>query len=106
MNTQKALAKITRLGPGIYECGFCGLFSGYLHIDKSKDGFHVMWMSGKTSHNALWGPAISVEYKHDGSIGFVGKSAFSMWPVRNQNEIEYLTDKISEKIKKLNPSPY
>lgn len=94
VDTRQVRRHLELLGDGPHHCGW---FSGWIVVERIGSGFDVMWCSGETTHSPLAGPAISVEFQENG-IGWVFKSAISMWPVRSDKERERLTKWMIRKV--------
>lgn len=88
--------KLKVLGEGLY---YCGWFKGWIEIERIDGGYSVMWCSGKTTHNPLVGPSVSVDYMDNGEIGMVFKTNLMLWEVRDENKKQYFIKWLSEKIK-------
>ena len=68
-----------------------------------KDGYDVMWTSGKETHQPLNGPAYSLVFSEQG-IDRVFESALSMWPVEGKDKrldvARFMEGKIDKAFKK------
>ena len=96
MDNSITMYLLSELGEGLHSCGW---FGGWITVESNGDGYDVMWCSGKYTHNPLFGSAISVEFFNN-QIGWVFKSAISMWPVRDEDEQQNWAEWIKEKVSK------
>ena len=77
--------------------------TGYLWIDDEADRFNVSTADGKTSS---YSPVYSVNFRKDngeraagpGDLTGVYKTAISLWPVWNMDEVVNIFNKISAKV--------
>lgn len=92
----EVIQDLKRLGEGLHSCGW---FGGWIEVEKEDDVWEVMWCSGKSMHQPLCGPAISVEY-FGWYIKNVYKSAISMWIVDEKSDRLYWAGWLAKKISK------
>lgn len=96
VNNSETMHSLELLGEGIHHCGW---WKGYIEVEKTGQGWYVMWCSEKTTHCPLFGPAVSVHFLRD-RVGLVCKSAISMWPVRDETEKEHWIDWLKKKVRR------
>lgn len=103
LTSLELIQRLEGLGEGKFHCGW---LEGWIQIEELENSWEVMWCDGKNTHSNFNGPAVSVEFLKDESIGEVYKSAISMWPVIDEEEkinwAEFIKEKIEQAYKKNN----
>lgn len=95
MAMKETLERLETLGEGSHRC-----YRGWIAVERKSNCWDVMWTTGKDTHFRGGGAkAISVQFKDDWSLGWVFKSAITMWPVRDSVEREEWATWMEGKIK-------
>lgn len=99
MDLQETFTQLQKLGNGIH---YCGWFLGYIEVTQKRDSFEVMWCSGKHTHNAYLGRAVSVDF-FEHKVSNVFESALTMHPVNGDTSehVKFMQRKVYKAFKRL-----